>query len=472
MSRRRTRIVATLGPASCSPAALRRLVRGGADVARINFSHASPEEHALWAQRVRRLESQEGRPLGLLVDLRGPKPRLGSFDGPIQLRRNQRVTLTPRAEEADPSRGVLPVAYRHLPDEVEAGHDVLLADGQVRIRVDQLVDRRVQGRVAAGGEVAGGAGLALPDASASRPALTAEDKRAIGRAVDLDADFLAVSFVRRGQDLTDARRLLRRHGSGALVVAKIETAAAVRNLDEIVSEADAVMVARGDLGVELPQEDVPLVQKRVIDAANAAGKPVITATEMLESMRTSTRPTRAEASDVANAVLDGSWAVMLSAETAVGRHPHEAARTMARIARRTERHLARQRRLRRPAPGLSVSEGVASAAAWIAFDVGAEAIVALTRSGATARQIARFAPEVPVFGYTPDAATARRMTLFRGVTPRRLREQRSFEAAIARISDDLRRHRDARKGDLIVLIGGDPKGAPGGTNRLVVHEIR
>jgi pyruvate kinase len=231
------------------------------------------------------------------------------------------------------------------------------------------------------------------------------------------------------------------------------------------------MVARGDLGVEMPQEDVPLVQKRVIDAANAAGKPVITATEMLESMRTSTRPTRAEASDVANAVLDGSWAVMLSAETAVGRHPHEAVRVMARIARRAERHLERQRKLRRPASGLSVSEGVASAAAWIAFDVGAEAIVALTRSGATARQIARFSPTVPVFGYTPDPATGRRMTLFRGVTPRQLSEQRSFEKALERIARDLKRHRDVRNGDLIVLIGGDPKRAPGGTNRLVVHEI-
>jgi pyruvate kinase len=188
-------------------------------------------------------------------------------------------------------------------------------------------------------------------------------------------------------------------------------------------------------------------------------------------MRSASRPTRAEATDVANAVLDGSWAVMLSAETAIGKHPHEAARVMARIARRAERHLERYRKLRRPASGLSVPEGVAAAAGWIGFDVGAEAIVALTRSGATARQIARFQPTAPVFGYTPDTATLRRMTLYRGVTPRLLKEQRSFEGALERIADDLKRQRDVRKGDLIVLIGGDPRRAPGGTNRLVVHEV-
>jgi pyruvate kinase len=471
MDERRTRIVATLGPASSSEAALKRLVRAGIDVARINFSHSSPDEHRVWARRLRTLAARSGRPVGLLVDLRGPKPRLGTFDGPVHLKRHATVTLTPRGQEADPARGVLPVAYRHLPEEVRVDDEILIADGQVRVRVQGVRDRRVKAKVVSGGSVSTGAGVALPDASVARPALTAEDRRAVGRAAEIGADFLAVSFVRRGKDLVDARRLLRKHGCPALVVAKIETAAAVRNLDEIVSESDALMVARGDLGVEMPQEDVPLVQKRVIDAANAAGKPVITATEMLESMRTSTRPTRAEASDVANAVLDGSWAVMLSAETAVGRHPHEAVRVMARIARRAERHLERQRKLRRPASGLSVSEGVASAAAWIAFDVGAEAIVALTRSGATARQIARFSPTVPVFGYTPDPATGRRMTLFRGVTPRQLSEQRSFEKALERIARDLKRHRDVRNGDLIVLIGGDPKRAPGGTNRLVVHEI-
>jgi pyruvate kinase len=471
MEERRTRIVATLGPASCEERALRRLLRAGTDVARINFSHGTEDEHRRWARRVRAASARLDRPIGLLVDLRGPKPRLGRFDGPVRLAHRQSVTLTPRAQEADPSGGVLPVAYRHLPEEVARGDEVLLADGRIRLRVEGLRNRRVQVKVVSGGEVSAGAGLALPDASAARPALTAEDRRAIERAVQLEVDFLAVSFVRRGKDLVDARRLLRRHGSRALVVAKIETAAAVRNLDEIVAEADVLMVARGDLGVELPQEDVPLVQKKVIAAANAAGKPVITATEMLESMRSASRPTRAEATDVANAVLDGSWAVMLSAETAIGKHPHEAARVMARIARRAERHLERYRKLRRPASGLSVPEGVAAAAGWIGFDVGAEAIVALTRSGATARQIARFQPTAPVFGYTPDTATLRRMTLYRGVTPRLLKEQRSFEGALERIADDLKRQRDVRKGDLIVLIGGDPRRAPGGTNRLVVHEV-
>lgn len=471
MDDRQTRIVATLGPSTAAPRPLQRLLRAGVDVVRLNFSYGTPEEHVLWGRRVRAAASRMGRPVGLMVDLQGMKPRLGRFDGTVTLKRGQQISLVPRQRDADPQAHILPVDYRGLLDEARPGQSILLADGRIELRTVSVKRGRVQARVLVGGEVTARAGLALPEAEPERTALTAEDRRGIVRASEMGADFLAVSFVRRADDLASARKLLRRQGSQAMVIAKIETAAAVRQLDAIVAEADGLMVARGDLGVEMPQEDVPLVQKKIIAAANAAGKPVITATEMLESMRTSRRPTRAEATDVANAVLDGSWALMLSAETAVGRYPGDAVRTMARIARRAERHRARGKRLRKPDSGLSVSEGVASAAVWIAFDVGAQAIVALTRSGATARQIARFAPTVPVFGYTPRDASLTRMTLFRGITPRRLAEQKSLEKLIEQVSTDLLRHRDARKGDIVVFIGGDPRRSPGETNRLVVHEM-
>jgi pyruvate kinase len=306
-----------------------------------------------------------------------------------------------------------------------------------------------------------------------RSALTAKDKRDLAFAIELEADFIALSFVRRPEDLHEARRLIVQRGGDQLLVAKIETRAAIDNLDEVLAAADAAMVARGDLGVELPPERVPIEQKRIIDACNAVGKPVITATQMLESMRHASRPTRAEASDVANAVLDGSWAVMLSAETATGDYPVESVQMLERIAHEAEKMMLRGQRRRAPR-GVAggISDAIADAGVLVAFEVGARALVALTRSGATACQVARCVPHLPTFAYTASPRTWTRMTLYRGITPRRLKEQGSLEQAIARVERDLRRQRNVNKGDLFVLLGGAPDEPQGGTSRLVVQLVR
>ena len=467
---RRTRIVATLGPASSDGRTIGRLIRAGLDVARLNMSHGDHESHAALIGEIRRQARRLGRPIGIMADLQGPKVRLGRFDGEVSLRRGARLTLTTRARETNPSKLILPVDYRHLPEETARGHEILLADGAVRVQVDRVHGHRVYCTVLEGRSLLPRAGFSLPQATAVRSPLTAKDRRDLSFAIESDVDFIALSFVRRAEDVAEARRLIRRRGGHQKLVAKVETIPAVRHLDGIISGSDAVMVARGDLGVELPPEQVPIEQKRIIGACNAAGKPVITATQMLESMRTSSRPTRAEASDVANAVLDGTWAVMLSAETASGEYPMESVRMMDRIAREAESYMNLVPRKRRPQLALSVSEGIAEAGAWIAFDVGAAAVVALTRSGATARQVARFQPALPVFAYTPDPRVLRQMTLLRSITPRSLAEQKSFRRAVLKVAADLRRRREVGRGDLIVVLGGDPHEPMGVTNRLVVHQ--
>lgn len=471
LKHRLTRIVATLGPASDDSRTISRLIHAGMDVARLNMSHGDHDSHRRLARKVRQEARRAGRTIGVMVDLQGPKVRLGRFSHPARLRRGQQVVLTTHAREADPDRGVLPVDYRHLPLETERGHEILLADGAVRLRVERIRGHRVTCKVLEGKELLPRAGFSLPQATAVRSPLTAKDKRDLQFAVDLGADFIALSFVRREEDLRQARRLIRRYGGRQKLIAKIETVPAVHNLDDIITASDSVMVARGDLGVELPPERVPIEQKRIIRASSMAGKPVITATQMLESMRTASRPTRAEASDVANAVLDETWAVMLSAETASGEYPVESVKMMDRIIREAEQYFYIVPRRRRPQLALSVSEGIAEAGSWIAFDIGAEAIVALTRSGATAAQVARFHPSLPIFAYTPDRQVLHQMTLFRGVIPRYLPEQKTFSGAIERACEDLRKRRDATRGDMVVVLGGDPHEPMGVTNRLVVHRV-
>ncbi len=471
LSHRMTRIVCTLGPASDDANTVARLIAAGLDVARLNMSHGDHESHRKLARIVRREAKKAGRAVGILVDLQGPKVRLGRFPAALQIHKGQVVTLTTRRSETDLAKARIPVDYRALPLETQAGHVILLADGAVRVRVEQVRGHRVRCRVLEGRELLPRAGFSLPHATAVRSPITAKDKRDLAFAVELGADFIALSFVRRGSDLAEARRRILRLGGHQRLIAKIETATAVQKLDEIISGADSVMVARGDLGVELPPERVPVEQKRIIRAAALAGKPVITATQMLESMRTSSRPTRAEASDVANAVLDGSWAVMLSAETASGEYPVQSVEMMNRIIREAEQYFFMVPKRRRPLLSVSVTEGIAEAGAYIAFEVGACAIVALTRSGTTARQAARFRPSMPVYAYTPNSKILTQMTLYRGVTPRLLKAQRTFSGAIEKAAEDLLKRKEISPGDLIVVLGGNPD-EPGGTNRLVVHQAR
>ncbi len=467
-----TRIVATLGPATSSPAVIRALVDAGLDVARLNMSHGDQAGHARLAARVRRIAREAGRPVGLLVDLQGPKLRLGAFPRPVPVEIGAEVVLTTAQRESDPDASILPVDYRHLPVETEPGQTLLLADGAVRLAVRRVDERRVVCEVLEGREIPPRAGLSLPEANVVRSALTTKDRKDLAWAVKHAADFIALSFVRRPEDLRDARRLIRRLGGDQLLVAKIETRAALGRLDDVLGAADAAMVARGDLGVELPPEQVPIEQKRIIEACGRAGKPVITATQMLESMRFASRPTRAEASDVANAVLDGSWAVMLSAETATGEYPVESVAMLDRIARQAERLLLRGHRRRAPRALAGVAEAIADAGANVAFEVGSRVLVALTRSGATAGQVARSLPHLPAYAYPSSRRTLSRMTLFRGITPRYLAEQPSLDAAIRAIERDLRERRNLDRGDLMVVLGGAPHEPLGTTNRLIVHRAR
>lgn len=470
--RRLTRIVATLGPSTAAPRQIGALVEAGIDVARINFSHGTPESHAELATAVRRSARQARRPVGILCDLEGPKVRLGDFPAPLPVRVGDLVTLANGRIKAQPDRGILPVDYPHLVQEALPGHRILLADGLVELQVEEVAGGRVVARVLEGEQIPPRTGLALPQAEVHGSSFTPRDRRALARAVAMGADFIALSYVRRPEDIKEARRALERLHGDQLLIAKIETAAALTRLDEILAAADAVMVARGDLGVELPPERVPVEQKRILTAATAAGKPSIVATQMLESMRTAARPTRAEAADVANAVLDGSWALMLAAETAVGSRPAEAVAMLGRIAREAERLLLKTQR-RRPFGALAgVSEGLAEAAAYLALQVGAKAVVALTRSGATGCQVARRPTGLPTFAFTPSPRTLQRLTLFRGIRPRWLASQPTLERAVSKVESQLLREKVVSRGDLLVLLGGSPDEPLGVTNQLRVHLVR
>lgn len=470
--KRRTRIVATLGPSCATPRMIQKLVKAGMEVARLNMSHGDAAFHRTMVTQVRDAARRAGKPIGIMADLQGPRVRLGKFPEPIPIKPGQRLILTTRVREADAARGILPVDYSHLPLETKVGHNLLLMDGTVRLRVERVRGHHVFCVVMEGREITPRAGLYLPQAIALKSPLTAKDRRDLALAVALEVDFIALSYVRRPKDMLDARRAIDRLGGDQMLVAKIETRQAVDALDEIIVHSDVVLVARGDLGVELLPEQVPVEQKNILRAASAAGKPTIIATQMLESMRKSTRPTRAEACDVANAVLDGAWAVMLTAETASGSFPVETVAMMDRIIREVEPLMVRQQRRRTGHPPITVSEGLAEAGVGLALDIGARALVAMTRSGATACQIARFPVRLDSFAYTPSERTLQRLTLLRGVIPCLLPEQPTLERAIRKIEVDLKRRKEAKPGDILVLLGGAPHEPKGTTSRMAVHRVR
>ncbi len=467
---RLTRIMATIGPASFDPRTVSAMVEAGMDVARLNMSHGDDAWHAKAARLVRQAARSAGRPVGLMIDLQGPKLRLGLFPAAVPVRRGERIVLTVQADDADPAAGVLPVDWRPLVREAEPGHELLLADGTVRLRVERVHGSRVETRVLEGNAIEPRAGIFLPQARPRETALSRKDRHDLAVAVSLKADFVALSFVRRAQDVDEARRVIERLGGDQLVIAKIETRQAVENLEEILVAGDGILVARGDLGVSLSPERVPVEQKRILQRAAAVGKPTIIATQMLESMRRASRPTRAEASDVANAVLDGAWAVMLTAETAKGEHPLAAVAMMDRIVRAAETMLRPPRRLsvRR---GLTISEGVAEAGIALALDIGARRLVALTRSGATARLLARFPIAGGFVAYTPSRRTLGRLTLMRGAIPRYLAMRRDPERAIRAIEADLKSRGEASRGDTFVVLSGSASDPRGSTSRLVVQRM-
>ena len=462
---RRTKIVATLGPASDSPEKLRELVDAGMDAARLNLSHGAHEDHAERARRVRDVEVEAGRPIALIADLQGPKLRIGDLAEPVVLRNGEKITVS--AEEGCKD-GDLPVAPAVIGDVLKPGHDVLIDDGLVRLRVGEVEQGRAFCEVIVGGTVTSHKGVNLPGVPLPIPSLTRKDTADLEFALGLGVDFVALSFVRSPADVRDLRALIEQAGSHAHVIAKIEKSEAVDVLDDILAESDAVMVARGDLGVEIGPALVPLIQKRIIFKALERGKPVITATQMLESMVHHPEPTRAEASDVANAILDGTSAVMLSGETAVGEYPVEAVAYMARIARAIEPSMTYRHEIPAAEANPTIGGAMSNAACDIAEALRAKAILVPTFRGKTASSVARLRPQRPIIAVTHVDWARRQMALEWGVTPILIKECENVEELW---NESVRASREAgliEPGDRVVITAGTQVNLPGSTNVIKV----
>jgi pyruvate kinase len=467
--RRRTKIVATLGPASTDKAMIRELFVAGVDVFRLNFSHGDHADHAARLKIIRELEAESGRPIGVLADVQGPKLRVGRFrSGHVDLRAGQEFRLDLISTPGDAHRVQLP-----HPEIIEAagiGTQLLLDDGRIRLEVMRKGADRLETRVLTGGRLSDRKGVNVPGVLLPIPALTEKDLADLAFALEQGIDFVGLSFVQRREDVEQARSIV---GDRAWILTKIEKPQALADLEGIVALSDAVMVARGDLGVELPPEDVPLAQKRIIRCCRRLAKPVIVATQMLESMITSPAPTRAEATDVAAAVLDGADAVMLSAETAAGQYPIEAVRMMDRIVARVERddEWRAANLASRPEPEHTSPSAIAAAARQVAETIDAKAIAAFSQSGSTALRIARERPSAPVIGFTPVLNTARRLALVWGVHALQLSEVHSMTETVAKATSLARREGFAGRGEEIVVVAGVPFGQPGSTNALRVATV-
>lgn len=469
---RRTKIVCTLGPASVTPDVLRGLVVAGMDVARLNLSHGTQEEHRRAVHTVREAAASVGREVAILLDLQGPKLRVGRMEGDeVVLRTGSRVTLTARPIEASgPDR--VHVNYPTLADDVEAGSTVLLDDGRLELRILDVVNGDVVTEVITGGPLRSRKGVNLPNIRTSTPALTEKDLSDLAFGLDVGVDFVALSFVRDETDVADLVQRVREAGSKAGVIAKIEKPEAVERVDAILARSDGIMVARGDLGIEMRLSRVPGTQKRIIRKCQVAAKPVITATQMLESMIENPRPTRAEVSDVANAVLDGTDAVMLSGETAVGRDPVRVVEVMASIVEEAERHY-RESGITAPdeRSAFDVTEAISRTAVRLAGEVEASAIACLTATGTTARAIARHRPEIPVYGFTDDPGVVRRLLLTWGTKGVPIPYQHDTDHGIGVVQSMLREQGLARAGDMVVVVAGMPLPARGRTNMLHVGRL-
>jgi pyruvate kinase len=465
---RKVRILATLGPASKTPEMIEKLMRAGADAFRVNMSHGTQDDHKGTIAAIRGLEKALGRPTTILADLQGPKLRVGTFAaGKVELVTGASFRLDRDPAAGDATRACLP--HREIFAALQVGARLLLDDGKLVLRVTDMADDHVMTRVEVGGMLSDRKGLNVPDVVVPMAALTDKDRSDLAFALDQGVDWVALSFVQRPEDLAEARKLIQ--GRAALL-AKIEKPAALDRLDDIIEMADAVMVARGDLGVELPPEAVPPAQKRIVETARRYGRPVVVATQMLESMITAPTPTRAEVSDVATAMYDGADAVMLSAESAAGAWPVESVSMMDRIAMTVEADPGYAARLHftETKADPTTADALAGAAREIAMTVGAKAIICFTSSGSTARRISRERPAVPLLVLTPKAETARRSGLLWGVHAVHTRDVDSFEDMVAKSKRMVLRHKLATGGDRVVVMAGVPFGTPGSTN--VLHVVR
>ena len=466
-TRDRTKIVCTLGPSSSTPAMISALMDAGLSVARINFSHGTHAQHAETIGLVRQLAAEKGRPVAILGDLQGPRIRIGDLALPVTVAPGDELVL---CDEASCTGGDMPVTYADIAEDVKVGDRILIDDGLIELIVLEIHAQRVVTRVLHGGEIRSHKGLNLPGVQVSAPSITDKDRADAQFAVEQGLDYLALSFVRRADDIAALRALLPK---STLVIAKIEKDSALDDIENITRAADGIMVARGDLGVELPFEEVPLVQKRLIRLANQLGRPVITATQMLESMVEHPRPTRAEASDVANAILDGTDAVMLSAETALGAYPELAVRAMQRIIYEIERRGVTHRREERKAGlvGASTEETIAAATRTAAVLLGAPLVVVFTKSGFSARIVSAQRPEVPILGLTPVERTYQQLALIWGVIPALAPPVDTYARMFEHARVEILARGLARPGDRVLVTAGVPFDTPGTTNLLKVEVV-
>ncbi len=469
---RRTKIVCTLGPAVDGPGQLALLAEAGMDVARLNFSHGTHDDHRMRFAAVRAAAGAVGRSLTVLQDLCGPKIRIGTVATGVRLRQDARFVLT-----AEPIAGNEEAVHLPVPElfaAVRPGNRLLLDDGLLELEVEANTGTELATRVITGGTLGSNKGISAPGVPLDIEAVTDKDEADVRFGLQLGVDYVALSFVRRPQDVLRLRSIMQAEGRIVPIIVKIEKPEAVENLEAILDAADGAMVARGDLGVEMPVEEIPLVQKRIIRACNRRGKPVITATQMLDSMIRNPRPTRAEVTDIANAVLDGTDALMLSGETAVGAYPFEAVRTMARVAERAEENIDFTEELhvrQREYGHESVIDSIGEAVATIAMDQDARAILCSTTSGSTARIVSKYRPRCPIVAATTRESTYWQMALYRGVHPMLVPFPENTDAMIAQTVEAATAAGHVRTGDLVVITAGTPLGVPGSTNLIKVHTI-
>ena len=467
----KTKIVATLGPASDSEVMLRRLIQAGVNVFRLNFSHGTPEEHALEIKRIRKLSKELGKNIAIMQDLRGPKIRLGTLnkDG-LTLKTGSIVKMF--AGEKSNSDDMLPVTYPRLAQEVKKGDQILLGDGEIELRVLAIDAGKLVCKVVVGGETSSKKGVNLPSERLSISAITEKDRLDLKFGVKAGVDLIALSFVRQAEHILHLRRLIKQAGGKDIpIIAKIESFQAIKNIDEIIQASDAVMVARGDLGVEVALEEVPPLQKMIIRKANSLARPVITATQMLKSMVENKRPTRAEVTDVANAIYDGTDAVMLSEETTIGKYPVEAVKVMTRIAHQAETHWLPRNIQAVASHGLTIPEAVSHSAAEMSEEMKVKAIVTPTRSGLTARLISRFKPRVPILAITPRPETAKRLALVWGVQAHYLPDMEKKPDLLATACACAREILGLKKGELVIITAGLPIQTPPTTNVVQIKEV-
>lgn len=471
---RKTKIVCTIGPASESLENLKKLIHAGMNVCRLNFSHGDFEEHGNRIKNIRQAVKETGKNVAILLDTKGPEIRTGKLkEEPIELVQDETLVLTTEEILGDKNR--ISITYKELPRDVQVGSTILIDDGLIGLTVTDIQNgTEIVCRIVNGGTIKSKKGVNVPGVKISLPGITEKDANDIVFGIEQGVDFIAASFVRKASDVLEIRELLEKHNANYIqIISKIENQEGVDNLDEILEVSDGLMVARGDLGVEIPAEEVPLVQKAMIKKCNRAGKPVITATQMLDSMQRNPRPTRAEASDVANAIFDGTDAIMLSGETAAGKYPLESVQTMSRIAERAESALEYREIFLKQSQSqqTSVTEAISQAVANSALDLNAKAIVTSTESGYTARMVSKYRPKAPIIAVTPNEQVIRRMALIWGVIPVLGEEAGNTDELIEQAIDSSVKSGYVNLGDLVVITAGVPVGRSGTTNLIKVHHV-